>query len=248
MLWVGQGEALAVVAPGQRVRDSIRATLEAEVGTIMGGEGYTRVRARIDRDHGDYWTATGRPTGRQAAARERLEVAEADAAEAAARLDTLERTLTELDERRLRLRVLHKEIADGGDAVKRAALVASSEVARGAAQLLHRRKAEQEAVRAKEAALADLDTRHVQAVGLRDRAATALATAWAERAGLVAELAAAQATAEGTRTALGQARDARQISRSALVVAEAAVAADRRRLAAADARERHKQWPAQRSP
>ena len=37
LLWVMQTDALSVSAPGQIVRDTVRATLEAEVGSIMGG-------------------------------------------------------------------------------------------------------------------------------------------------------------------------------------------------------------------
>lgn len=239
MLWVGQGEALTVLPPGQKVRDSVQSTLEAEVGTMMGGENYARVRARINRDHGDYWTATGRPTGRQTAARERLEGADAAAVDAANRLDALERTLTELDERRTRMRVLEKELADDGDAARRADLVAASEVARSAAQLLHQRKAEHDAASARERALADLDARRAQAVAARDMAITALEAAQARRAGVAEELMAAQLAAEAARAALEQARDTRQTSRAALAAAEAAVAADRRRSAVADARTRH---------
>src|SRR3546814_4727660 len=49
LLWVPQAQALEVTAPGSIVRSSIQATLEAEVGTIVGGAAYERVRKRIDR-------------------------------------------------------------------------------------------------------------------------------------------------------------------------------------------------------
>ncbi len=35
LLWVGQAQALEVTAPGEIVRDTVRGTLEAQVGTIM---------------------------------------------------------------------------------------------------------------------------------------------------------------------------------------------------------------------
>jgi len=54
LLWVGQAEALSVSPPGQIVRDSVRSTLESEVGAIMGGAAYEQVRGRIDRQHADY--------------------------------------------------------------------------------------------------------------------------------------------------------------------------------------------------
>ena len=46
LLWIAQTEALSVSAPGQIVRDTIASTLEAEVGSIMGGEAYRRVTSR----------------------------------------------------------------------------------------------------------------------------------------------------------------------------------------------------------
>jgi len=46
LLWVGQAQALEVTAPGDIVRDSVRATLEAEVGTIMP-DSYVRCCAPI---------------------------------------------------------------------------------------------------------------------------------------------------------------------------------------------------------
>src|SRR3546814_21119095 len=42
LLWVPQAQALEVTAPGSIVRSSIQATLEAEVGTIVGGAAYER--------------------------------------------------------------------------------------------------------------------------------------------------------------------------------------------------------------
>ena len=54
LLWVAQTEALAVTAPGQIVRDTVRSTLEAEVGAIMGGPAYKRVRDRVDEQFGRY--------------------------------------------------------------------------------------------------------------------------------------------------------------------------------------------------
>src|SRR3546814_3047717 len=60
LLWVPQAQALEVTAPGSIVRSSIQATLEAEVGTIVGGAAYERVRKRIDEQYDIYWTPTGK--------------------------------------------------------------------------------------------------------------------------------------------------------------------------------------------
>src|SRR3546814_13748750 len=51
LLWVPQAQALEVTAPGSIVRSSIQATLEAEVGTIVGGAAYARVRKRSDEQY-----------------------------------------------------------------------------------------------------------------------------------------------------------------------------------------------------
>jgi hypothetical protein len=51
-LWVAQAQALEVTAPGEILRDTVRSTLEVEVGTIMGGAAYRRVWPRIDTQFG----------------------------------------------------------------------------------------------------------------------------------------------------------------------------------------------------
>lgn len=90
---MAQTEALSVTSPGQIVRDSVRSTLEAEVGSIMGGEAYERVRTRIDQQYAQYWTATGRVSGRQSEAKERAEVTGVQARDIQARLTALEKAL-----------------------------------------------------------------------------------------------------------------------------------------------------------
>jgi hypothetical protein len=68
LLWVAQMEALAVTAPGQIVRDTLRSTLEAEVGSIMGGPAYKRVRDRVEDQFSRYWSPTGQKRGSARAA------------------------------------------------------------------------------------------------------------------------------------------------------------------------------------
>ncbi|MFY9287273.1 MAG: AAA family ATPase, partial [Alphaproteobacteria bacterium] len=160
LLWVAQAEALAVTGPGQIVRDTVRSTLEAEVGSIMGGPAYTRVRTRIDEQYGRYWSPTGQKRGRQNEARERVDQAEAAARDAAERLAGLERTFSELENARFRLKVVHREIADDTDVQTRKDLTASLETARAAAQILATRRAEHEAISAKTRNLEDLVDRH----------------------------------------------------------------------------------------
>ena len=143
LLWVGQAQALEVTPPGEIVRDTVRSTLEAEVGTIMGGAAYQRVRPRIDTQYADYWTSTGRPTGRQTSAREEHDAAQRAATDAGTRLASLEQSFSDLEAACSRLKVLDRDIADTSDTEKRKALVAQLDVARSAAQLLETRRAEQ---------------------------------------------------------------------------------------------------------
>ncbi|WP_336975074.1 AAA family ATPase [Sphingobium aromaticiconvertens] len=239
LLWVAQTEALAVTAPGQIVRDTVRSTLEAEVGSIMGGPAYTRVRTRIDEQFGRYWSPTGQKRGRQSEARERVEIAEVAAREAADRLAGLERTFSDLEAARARLKVVQREIADDTDVQTRKDLVASLEVARAAAQILATRRAEHEAVSAKVRGLEDLSERHRKATEDRDKADLALGQARAQRAGFSDGLAAAKQRLADARSALDSARASRQDARLALSAGQDRERASRRRAAVAAARKRH---------
>jgi len=239
LLWVAQTEALAVTAPGQIVRDTVRSTLEAEVGSIMGGPAYKRVRTRIDDQFGRYWSPTGQKRGRQTEARERVEIAETAAREAADRLTGLERTFSELESARLRLKVVQREIADDSDVQSRKDLVASLEIARAAAQILATRRAEHEAVNAKVRGLEDLSERHRKATEDREKAELALAQARTRRSDLSDGLVAAKQRLVDARSALESARTARLDARSALSAGEDRVRASRRRTAVAAARKRH---------
>ncbi|PBN42893.1 ATP-binding protein [Sphingobium sp. D43FB] len=239
LLWVAQTEALAVSAPGQIVRDTVRSTLEAEVGSIMGGPAYTRVRTRIDEQFGRYWSPTGQRRGRQNEARERVEIAEVAAREAADRLAGLERTFSDLEAARARLKVVQREIADDTDVQTRKDLVASLEVARAAAQILATRRAEHEAVNAKVRGLEDLSERHRKATEDRDKANLALGQARAQRAELSHGLAAAKQRLADVRSALDSARASRQDARLALGAGQDRVRASRRRAAVAAAGNRH---------
>lgn len=239
LLWVAQTDALAVTAPGQIVRDTVRSTLEAEVGSIMGGPAYKRVRTRIDEQFGRYWSPTRQKRGRQNDARERVDVAEAAAREAADRLAGLERTFSDLEATRARLKVVQREIADDTDVQTRKDLVASLEVARAAAQILATRRAEHEAVSAKVRGLEDLLERHHKATEDRDKADLALGQARAQRAELGDGLAAAKQRLADARSALEIARASRQEARLAHSAGQERVRASRRRAAVATARKRH---------
>src|SRR3546814_6412839 len=75
----------------------------------MGGAAYRRVRDRVEAQYELYWTPTGKKRGRQTDARERLEAAVTTAREAADRLATLERSLSDVEAARARLKIRSEE-------------------------------------------------------------------------------------------------------------------------------------------
>lgn len=239
LLWVGQAEALAVSAPGRIVRDTIQATLEAEVGTILGGAAYERVRERVDQQCAVFWTAKGSPGGEQKAARERLDQAQVIAREAHSKVELLEKSFAEVEATRTRLKLLQREMADTTDTDRRADLVRSLETARAAAQMLAQRKAENEITSIRVQALDELASRHAIAVRVRDKAQVTLDAAKACRAERSEELTAARHKAHAARTTLAEARTNRQQAKMALADAEKHEAALRRRHAIRSARIRH---------
>ncbi|CAM3047767.1 MULTISPECIES: AAA family ATPase [Bacteria] len=239
LLWVGQAQALEVTAPGEIVRDSVRATLEAEVGTIMGGAAYQRVRPRIDSQFAEYWTNSGRPTGRQTAARDEHEAAQRAASEAATRLAALEQGFSDLEAARARLKVLDRDLADTTDAEQRRTLVGQLDVARSAAQLLDTRRAEHGRLVERVRALEDLASRLATARKAVSDTATALSKARDSRSGLVGELAAAQERARIARELLTRARDTRRTAHAALDAARIRAAERERRGAIGEARRRY---------
>lgn len=241
LLWVVQTDALAVKAPGQLVRDRIRSTLEAEVGSIMGGPAYQRVRSGVDEQFGRYWTPTAQRRGPQKDARDRLELAEKAASDAATRLAGLEQAFSDLEAERTKLKVVLRDIADDTDAQTRKDLVASLEVARSAAQVLATRKAEHEATDAKVRALEDLDERHRRAIQNQSTAQAALAQVQEQRGALREDLTQAERDAEQARIALEVARAQRLGAQTALRAGEARAEAAQRRAALVAARNRHQE-------
>lgn len=239
LLWVAQTDALAVTGPGQIVRDTVRSTLEAEVGSIMGGPAYKRVRTRVDEQFGRYWSPTGQKRGRQNEATERVEIAETAAREAAERAAGLEKAFSELETARSRLKVVQREIADDTDVQTRKDLVTSLEVARAAAQILATRRAEHEAVSAKGQGLEDLAERYRIATEARDKAGLALEEGQTRRAGVSEGLAGAKQRLVDARGALDGARTARLDARSALSAGEDRARAMRRKTGIEAARKRH---------
>ena len=239
LLWVAQAEALAVTGPGQIVRDTVRSTLEAEVGSIMGGPAYARVRSRIDEQYGRYWSPTGQKRGRQNEARERVEQSDAAACDAAERLAGLERTFVELENARARLKVVHREIVDDTDIQTRKDLVASLETARAAAQILATRRAEHDAISGRMRSLEELVDRHRTATDERSLAEHKLAEVRASRAEIIDGLVIAKQRLAEARSGLDAARTARQEARVAQNAGEELLHVSRRRNAVSAARARH---------
>ncbi|KTT68049.1 AAA family ATPase [Sphingomonas sanguinis] len=239
LLWVAQTEALSVTAPGQIVRDSVTSTLEAEVGSIMGGAAYRRVSDRVEAQYELYWTPTGQKRGRQTDARDRLEAAETTAREAGDRLATLERSFSDVEAARARLKIIQREMADNTDTRTRSDLVASLDIARAAAQILNTRRAEQEAVNGKVKALADLRQRYDDATQARAKADAAMTQASEQRLGVADKLSAAKQKVVDARTALDSARTDRQAARTALAEGEERIRQSRRGAAIQAARQRH---------
>jgi len=239
LLWVGQAEALAVSAPGRIVRDTIQATLEAEVGTILGGAAYERVRERVDQQCAVFWTAKGSAGGEQKSARERLDQAQLIAREAASKVELLETSFAELEATRGRLKLLQREMADTTDIDRRTDLVRSLEIARAAAQILAQRKAEYEMASIRVQTLDEVALRHANAVQVRDNAQAALDAAKASRAERSEALTAARHKADAARTKLVEARANRQQAKAALAKAEQHAATLRRQQAIKSTRIRH---------
>jgi len=241
LLWVPQAQALEVSAPGSIVRSSIQATLEAEVGTIVGGAAYDRVRKRIDEQYDIYWTPTGKAQGkgRWQATRDRDQQARQSATDAAARLDALEKSFGDLETARGRLKVLERELADDTDLEQRANLVQALEVAKAAAQILETRKAEHENASATLDRLEDIQAQHEAATQALITAEEGLAAATTNRARLTDQLDVARAKVAETKTALDTAREHRAAARQALGEGEARLAERQRHTAIAEVRQRH---------
>jgi chromosome segregation ATPase len=241
LLWVGQTDALEVTAPGSIVRNSVRGTLEAEVGAITGGAVYDAVRSRIDQQFALYWTPSGQVGGRQREARARADEARQSADQAAQHLAALESTFSQLEASRAKLKVLRREVEDDADQIERAALTESLQSARGAAQILATRIAESEAESAKALQFEGLQTRHKAATEAREVAQGKLAEVQNQRAELAVELNGAKAAEEDARAALAEARTKDQQAREALNSAQLHAEAAKRAQAISTALDRYKQ-------
>jgi DNA repair exonuclease SbcCD ATPase subunit len=78
LFWVEQGKASAPLAQNDRSRLTLRATLEGEVGDVLGGRRGQQLLARIGEEYQRFFTAGGRPRGDYAEAGKRAAALEAE--------------------------------------------------------------------------------------------------------------------------------------------------------------------------
>ncbi len=188
LLWVVQAEALSVTAPGGLVRDTVRATLEAEVGQIMGGPAHNRVLRDVEAQFVQYWTPTGKETGLLATARDRVKVCSKESADAKSSLNSLEGTFEALETERGRLRILQRDIELDTDPEERNELCKELEVARAATQVLQTRKAEKDLVSGRVKAFIGMQDRYAAAVGAETKAVQVLESATEKRSSSAPEV------------------------------------------------------------
>lgn len=99
ILWVGQGQSFKVPEPTEAATTVLNSAIQAEVGSLVGGERARAVLAALKEDLAQLVTDTGRPkAGRPLA-------------EAATRLETLQRDLTDGE---MRLSVLDGQLVELG--------------------------------------------------------------------------------------------------------------------------------------
>jgi hypothetical protein len=239
LLWVGQAQALTVTAPGSLVRDTVRSTLEAEVGSIMASGTVDAIRQRVEEAYGHYLTPTGKPKDRLSDAHQNVEGARLAASDTKDQLDALERVFGELDTARSQLKVLERGLEDDHDASERRSLEDAQGVARAAAQILATRRAEHAAARAAVDALEELKSRHDAATAILEAVTAEREAARNGRAALAGEVKEARARAESARSNLSLAPAQRQGAREALEAGEQRAAARKQYAAVKAARVRH---------
>ena len=83
--------------PNDDSRSAIRATLESEVGDVLGGKRGSKILASIRAHFETKFTVTGRPTGEYARAMRGTEALETDLADVRNKLSSYEEKVTELE-------------------------------------------------------------------------------------------------------------------------------------------------------
>lgn len=102
MFWVEQGKSFTGVNPTSEGRSSIQQALQHEVGDVLGGRRGQRILTEVRRLRGELLTATGRPTGEYAKAKERVPEIEHELEAVRASLNDYTRKLEDLERSRTR--------------------------------------------------------------------------------------------------------------------------------------------------
>jgi hypothetical protein len=102
ILWVGQGQSLSVPEPTEAATTALNAAIQAEVGTLVGGERARSVLSALKEELSPLITESGRPKvgGPYATASARLDIFQSDLADAELRLSVLDGQLVDLAAKR----------------------------------------------------------------------------------------------------------------------------------------------------
>nr|WP_294915648.1 AAA family ATPase [uncultured Neokomagataea sp.] len=147
LLWVRQAEALELMAPDELVRDRLRMTLEQEVGAILGGGAFNRVKERVEQLSARYGTARSRTQGLLPEVQARNDLAKTNYVQTKELYDALEKHFSQLEQVRTRLKHVERDLRDEEDQLQRADLQNALKLAEGAAHRLQMRRVECDSAR-----------------------------------------------------------------------------------------------------
>jgi chromosome segregation ATPase len=132
LFWVEQGRSFGALGPNDDSRSAIRATLESEVGDVLGGKRGSKILASITRQYEKRFTAGGKPTGDYARALKEKEALESEVVDVRNKLVSYEGKVADLQAKLDRLSKYKSEkILEKA----RAALSSAQEVSRKIEQL-----------------------------------------------------------------------------------------------------------------
>ena len=102
LLWVGQGQSFHAPEPSEAASGALNAAIQAEVGTLVGGERARAVLGRVTAELAPLVTETGRPRagGPLDKANRHAQELDGELAAAGARLERMEQHFAELDAKR----------------------------------------------------------------------------------------------------------------------------------------------------
>ena len=97
LFWVEQGRSFTELKPNDDSRSAIRATLESEVGDVLGGKRGSKILASIARQFERKFTGSGRPTQEYARTIRTAEALEAECADVKSSLSSYEEKVAVLE-------------------------------------------------------------------------------------------------------------------------------------------------------